>query len=554
MTKVTPFFVAAIVGIGYFWAMITGSNRIRLVILSPLLILTLLFGGCGQQKKRQGIPQSEWEKLITIRTEAKSLYSELMTDSYNVDVLGQQSHLEEITTRYQSLLDRKNIQLVQRIEDSYQPSPEETQVHYLRLFLIQGALKLAAGQSADHLRALQLQSQIADGGNAVDYRRLPDLLAGETNRERRQRQLEAQLPLMVKENAVYREIRSLEDSLLFDLGYGDMASFLEEQHDVDLAVLSEAAEKFVRDTDSLTHTLFAELAPKLTGVRIESFRGYDLPVLERGQVFDKHFPATTMIDGLKSVLAEMGLSVDSAKGLKITTLDRYQVGFRPAAYPIQIPNDIRLPVRLVDGLPGYAAFYHELGHALCCATITERDFEFAYLGSQTLAEASAFLLEQLLDQPAYLQNRLGFSPQETKDYLRFRALIKLITVRSYCGDLLYEQSLYSGESDPKTAYEKIRQPLLGYPWSDVEREGYLTRAGYLSSADYLRGWFLAAQLQEKLQAFVGANYASRPATGDFLKKIWAVGNRYTPEEVAQSLGIGAITPEALRRQIQTLLQ
>ncbi len=534
--------------------MMTGSNRITLMILSPLLTLTLLFGGCSQQKKQQGIPQSEWEKLIAIRTEAKELYSELMTDKYNADVLGQPSRIEEITTRYQTLLDKQNIQLVQRIQDSYQPSPEETQVRFLRLFLIQGALKLAAGQSADYLRALQLQNRIAGGGNAVDYRHLPDLPAGETNRERRQRQFEAQLPALIKENAVYQKIRSLEDSLLFDLGYGDMASFLEEQHGVDLAVLSEVAEKFVKDTDSLTHTLFAELAPKLTGVRIESFRGYDLPVLERGQTFDKHFSVTKMIDGLKSVLAEMGLSVDSAKGLKITIVDSSQVGFRPVAYPIRIPDDIRVPIRLVDGLPGYAAFYHELGHALRCATITERDFEFAYLGNQTLTEASAFLLEQLLDQPAYLQNRLGFSPQETKDYLRFRALIKLITVRSYCGDLLYEQSLYSGESDPKTAYEKIKQPLLGYPWNDVEREGYLTCADYLSSADHLRGWFLAAQLQEKLRAFVGADYASRPATGDFLKKIWAAGNRYTPEEVAQSLGIGAITPEALHRQIQAMLQ
>jgi len=554
VTKVTPFFVAAIVAIGYFWRMMAGSSRITLVTLLPLLISTLLFGGCGQQKKQQGIPQSEWEKLIVIRTEAKSLYSELMTDSYNSDVLGQQSHLEEITARYQSLLDRKNIRLVQRIEDSYQPSPEETQVRLLRLFLIQGALKLATGQSADYLRALQLQNRITAGENATDYRRLPDLRAEEPNREQRQRQFKGQLPVMVKENAVYQKIRSLEDSLLFDLGYGDMASFLEELHGVDLAMLAKAAEEFIMDTDSLTHALFVELAPKLTGVRIESFRGYDLPVLERGQAFDKHFPAAKMIDGLKSVLAEMGLSVDSAKGLKITILDRSQVGFRPAAYPIQIPDDICVPVRLVDGSPSYAGFYRELGQALRYAAITERDFEFAYLGNQTLAEASAFLLEQLLDQPAYLQNRLGFSPQEAREYLRFRALIKLITVRSYCGDLLYEQSLYSGESDPKTAYEKIKQPLLGYPWSDVEREEYLTCADYLSSADHLRGWFLAAQLQEKLRAFVGADYAFRPATGDFLKKIWATGNRYTPEEVAQSLGIGAITPEAFHRQIKEMLQ
>jgi hypothetical protein len=43
---------------------------------------------------------------------------------------------------------------------------------------------------------------------------------------------------------------------------------------------------------------------------------------------DRHFPATKMMT-LKSVLAEMGLSVDSAEGLKITISDSSQVGFAP---------------------------------------------------------------------------------------------------------------------------------------------------------------------------------------------------------------------------------
>jgi hypothetical protein len=534
--------------------MTIGSIRTALVIPLSLLLLTLLFSGCSQQKRQQGIPQSEWEKLIVIRTEARSLYSELMTDCYNFAVLRRQSNLEEITARYESLLDRKNIQLVQRIEDSYQPSPEETQVRLLRLFLIQGALKLATGQSIDYLRTLQVQNQIAAGGNVGDNRSLPGLGAEATNREQRLRQFEAQLPVLVKENAVCQRIRLLEDSLLFDLGYGDMASFLVEQHDVDLAVLATTAEQFIKDTDSLTRALFVELAPKLTGVPVESFRGYDLLLLERGQAFDKHFPAGKMIDGIKSVLVEMGLSIDSANGLRITVLDNSHSGFPHVAYPIRVPDDIRLPVRPADGAPGYAAFYHQLGQALSYANITERDFEFTYLGNQTLTAASAFLFEQLLDQPAYLQNRLGFSPVETGEYLRYRALIKLMTVRACCGDLLYEQSLYSGETDLKAEYERIKQPLLGYPWSDIEREGYLTRASYLSSADYLRGWFLSAQLQEKLQTFVGPDYASKPATGDLLKKIWGAGSRYTPEEVAQSLGIDAITPDALHRQINAMLQ
>jgi hypothetical protein len=522
--------------------MMSVSNHVTKGLLLSLLILATFISGCSQQKKQQGIPQSEWEKLIVIRTEAKTLYKELMLDAYNSDVLGRPSHQEEITSRYQTLLDRGNIQLVQRIEDSYQPSPEETQVRFLRLFLIQGALKLATGQSVDYLRTLQLQN------------RLPDQRAGETTRGQQQRQFEAQLPMMIKENAIYQKIRLLEDSVLFDLGYGDISSFLEEQRGIDLAILAKTAEEFIKDTDSLTHALLAELAPKLTGVGIESFRGYDLPVLERGELFDKRFPASRMIAGLKTALFGMGLSVDSAKGPKLIFSDSPQVGFRLVPYPIQIPDDIRISVRLMDGASGYADFYSQLGQALYYCNITEHGFEYAYLGNQTLAAASGFLVEQLLDQPAYLQNQLGFSPQETKDFIRYRGLIKLISARSYCSDLLYQQSLYSSEDDSKSVYEKIKQPLLGYPWSDVDREGYLSHADYLSSADYLRGWFLSTQLHEKLQASVGADYTSKPETGEFLKTIWGSGNRYSPEEVAQSLGLGAITPEALLRQIKAMLR
>jgi hypothetical protein len=129
-----------------FGAMKINSHRITQVVLLPLLGLTLMFGGCSQQKKQQGIPQSEWEKLIVIRTEARALYTQLMTDKYNADVLGQPSHIEEISTRYQTLLNKQNIQLVQRIQDTYQPSSEETQVRLLRLFLIQGAIKSTTGQ------------------------------------------------------------------------------------------------------------------------------------------------------------------------------------------------------------------------------------------------------------------------------------------------------------------------------------------------------------------------------------------------------------------------
>lgn len=519
-----------------------------LTLLSCLACLS-----CGQQKKQQGIAQSDWEKLIAIRTEAKQLYTDLTTEQFVADSAGRPLRTEEVFTRCQGLLDEKNVKLVQRIQDSYQPSPEERQVRLLRQYLILCGLKLTTGQSTDYLRGLHSENPIQNGKRAIEFRQLPELMANERDRTRRAELYEAQLPILVKVSAVYEKIRAQEDSLLLIYGYGDMSSFLEEIQACDLALLSRQAERFITETDSLTHALFSELAPKLTGVKAEAFRGYDLPVLERGAVFDKNFPATKVIEGLRAALTGMGVFLDSFPGIKIHQAGSATGSVRPSTYPIRIPDDVRLLLPLTEGTAAYSAVYHEIGHALRCASTTEKDFEFAYLDAQTLSETSAFLIEQLLDQPAFLQGRLGFSQTESRNYLKYRALTKLITIRSYCGDLLYQQSLYSNLEEAKSAYEQIKQPLLGYPWSDADREQYLSRADYLESAAYLRGWFLAAQIQEKLKSTATDDYWTRPATGEFLRKIWMSGSRYSPEEIAQSLGITSIEFGALLNQIRQMI-
>ena len=302
---------------------------------------------------------------------------------------------------------------------------------------------------------------------------LPTVLATESNREKRKRLFEAQLPVLLNENAISQKILTIEDSLLYDFGYVNMASFLEEEHGCDFYTLSDVATKFIRDTDSLTQALFAEFAPKLTGIQASAFRGYDRAFFQNARIYEKYFPADKMVDRFKETARSMGINLDTMKNLKLDLEDRPNKSSRPATYPVEVPTDIRVQVKPIGGQDDYDGFYHEMGHALHFLHVTEKDFEFIYLGNNTITEMFAFLFEHLLDDPSYLRSVLGFSDSEARDFLRYRALERLMYVRSYCGDFLFEQELYSGEGDAKAAYEKIKQPLLGYPWSDVEKEGYL---------------------------------------------------------------------------------
>ncbi len=532
------------------------SSQIRLFIklLAVLSLVAVFFSidSCSK-KQRQGIAQSEWEKLIAIRTETNQFYSEFVADKFNAEILGQPSRLEEICARYQTLASPDNIRLVQKIEDSYQPSPEERQVHLLRLFLTRTAMKIATCQSEEYLRVLQLQEQVKVGNATVGYSAVKDQLASETNRERRRQLFEALLPAIQKENAILSTIRTDEDSVLFDLGYGNMTSFLEDERACDLAALSQEAEHIITDTDSLTRALLSELSPKLTGLQADELRGYDIPLLLSGRPFVKSFPSARMIDGIEPTLKNIGLNFDSLSGLKLTTSDNAGRHFNSAIYPVEIPADIRVAVELADGPDSYSEFYRQLGRALQHANTTEHGFEFTCLDNGVLLDMSSSFFDHLLDDPAFLAKQ-GLASTELKEYLRYRVLVKLIELRSSCGALLYEQSLYSGADDAKTAFEQIMQPLLGYPWSEIERESYLRDAHYLRAADQLRGSFFAAQLEQKLKSSIGADYLEQSATGNQLRTVWSAGSRIAPDSVAQTLGLGKISPDDPIQQIRSMLQ
>ena len=68
----------------------------------------------------------------------------------------------------------------------------------------------------------------------------------------------------------------------------------------------------------------------------------------------------------------------------------------------------------------------------------------------------------------------------------------------------------------------------------------MDRADKFYSADYLRAWFLESQLKEKLKSDYGPDYYTKLATGEYLKKLWGYGNRYSPEELAKMIGVGQL--------------
>jgi hypothetical protein len=59
--------------------------------------------------------------------------------------------------------------------------------------------------------------------------------------------------------------------------------------------------------------------------------------------------------------------------------------------------------------------------------------------------------------------------------------------------------------------------------------------GYYS-ADYLRAWITEAMLRRNLEETYGEDWFARPEAGEFLRGLWATGERQENEDVARAIG------------------
>ena len=155
-----------------------------------------------------------------------------------------------------------------------------------------------------------------------------------------------------------------------------------------------------------------------------------------------------------------------------------------------------------------------MGHAQHFANTNTDHFEFAQLGDNTVTEAYAFLFEELMDDPAWVGERTAFPPKELESYLRFRRFSRIYFARRYAAKILYERELHAGVPNPKQRYRTILSRAYGFPLDDNDAARYLSDVDdYYYAADYLRAWFLKAQLLETLRARFGARWFACPAAG-----------------------------------------
>jgi hypothetical protein len=249
----------------------------------------------------------------------------------------------------------------------------------------------------------------------------------------------------------------------------------------------------------------------------------------------------------------MGIDISAQPNLQIDTKDRVEKNPRAACFVIEVPGDIRLSIKPVGGFQDYAYLFHEMGHAQHYATTAEHAVEFAYLGEQTVTETYAFLSEYLLANQAWLRTRTFLKVADLKDLVRFEAFLRLLAVRRSCAQLLFELRLYDSTPNPEQLFAQMHASALGYIASRSDEKRYLVDLDpHYYVACYLRAEFLQAQLNGRLRERFGVNWFENRSAGEYLRSLWAMGDRINGDELASQLGDRAIAPEAWLAEIRSM--
>jgi oligoendopeptidase F len=521
-----------------------GMKRIH----HALLVCAVMIAGCAPKKS------DEPAQVDSLRSQAEGLIKAQSLMGWNSWAFGATSNQDSLYKANAGLFTLENIRLVQRVE---QAETSAIQRKRLRYFLRYLATEYIAKQNAplsDKVNNLESAATVTFEKHSIPYRQVSSMLANERNQKRRAGLYMALDPVLDSLNAIHQQIEESNRRLATELGFPSYNQMAQELKGFSLSGFRATCERVLVETESTYTRLLEEILLKQLRLRRENFFRYDFAPLFRRAQYDRYFAGEAMLETMKRTYSGLGITVEDQRNLRVDSEARPAKNPRAVCYPIDVPNDVRLSIKPIGGFDDYAALFHEMGHGQHYANTKEHAMEFKYLGEPTVTESFAFLSEYILSNQAWLRLQTRMPTAVEKDFLRFQAFHRLYFVRRYCAKFLYELQLHAGAASPDSLYSALQSRAIGHREIPSDRKRYLTDVDALFySASYLRAWFLESQLNAMLTKDFGVNWFENPKAGEYLRSLWAQGDRLDGDELVKVLGFDAISPDVWMTEVKMML-
>ena len=424
-------------------------------------------------------------------------------------------------------------------ETSEHRETERTSVKRLMAFAVEGALLVRAQEVSGEIEDYEANALVDWQGRKAPFRSSASLLADETDFARRRDLFDRRAGVIEAAQDLRAErLEKLRDGAR-ELGYENRLVMLRELRGLDYEGTASRARAILSKTEGGYVNALASLLPRETGVSADDATQADLGFLQKFRRFDHFFPRERMLGVYRELFAALGFNSEKQSNLAIDSEPR--PGKQPQAFcsPISVPDEIKLSVNLNGGQGNYREFLREAGRAQLYAWTSRSLYpEFRLGGDRAVVEAWGLLFENLAFDECWLMTTFGFV--ENMEFRRALAVFRLMSLRRRAALLDYEIEFHSGglASGAGERYAELMTEAARVRFDGTDRLRSLDDAFY--SADVLRASAFESQMREYLRTRFGARWWASHKAGETLIDLWNTGRRYTVEELASMIGLGAL--------------
>lgn len=459
-----------------------------------------------------------------------------------------ESRAAAIRERFAVLGEREAFEAVRERALASPTGEEGRRLRYLAEFLGTSCVEYRLRDASDRIATAEAAKTVTVDGEQIPLRSIEGRIKNTADRSRREALESARLLAIAELNDLRQEILASSHEAVRRLGFPDHPTFCRELSGVDLVALRDLSRPILSRTCDMYHDVLAWYLGRWAGTSPREAGRHDLARLFRAPELDGAFPPSGLREAAEAPLRRM--KIDPRAGGRIRVDDEPRPNKTPRAFVAtpRIPDEVILVVRPSGGADDYAAYLHELGHALHFAyTDPALPVEYRRLGDPSVTEAFAFLLDGFLRERGWLKRFADVG--HPREILRFTAFHKLWFLRRYAAKLEYELILHTEGpgSRSREAYRDLLSDATLVAWPG---ELYLFDVdAFFYAARYLRAWIFEAQLRELLRERFDEEWYRNDRTGPFLLGLWRQGQRLGVEELAADLAFDPPSIEPLLAQI-----
>jgi hypothetical protein len=430
-------------------------------------------------------------------------------------------------------------------------------LRYLRRHILWELTGFETAKAQDELETLRRTTLVmSQGSQSFNAAELQGLQAKEPDYDKRRQLQEAAAQIYDRLADAHVKLDREINAVTRTLGFQSYLELANELRLTDLAEVGRMAEAFMGKTDAIFLPASKKVVQQELGFDFSKMRAADAPRLMRSPRYDAGFGEDTLWATQGATLRPLGMNLQEQVGLTLDLDKRPGKQKRGRTFAVVVPSDVRMSFFSSPGLATHENALHESAHALFYARSRPQTFEFGVLGDPVLPYAYGFLLQHLVGNPEWLKTHATrLSGPDQAALVTYVAWKRLAFARRYAAKVMFEVAWHTGQQgDLAQLYQNLMSRAHGFRFDETDAKRWLVdHEPFFTSAQFLRAWFLAAQMERALVRQFGVRWFDKREAGEWISAWMKLGLEPTADEIAQGIGHERITGDVLVELVTPLL-